>query len=260
MSGPTKCGFKQGYLFAFHPELKASLIIKLLFAVSALLLLSACEPKGGVDLRSKCSSNCDRNGNNGHIPAPPKGATLTTAGIYRDQANDHVATIDQNGRVLFWDDYSQDRELEQRALVQRVVSLETAYLENKSCMLAYNGSLSDHHYSFSQEDSNLLFSSSCGDVRFYRKALSPSPKTSTQMFSDSPQMLFHISGESLELSQTFVSNIEGEKAELSANGFLSLPAPNNHCVQEFLIDHLALILLSSPNCQDTGFESGIYSY
>ncbi|WP_163131448.1 hypothetical protein [Agarivorans sp. Alg241-V36] len=229
--------------------------LKLLIALISLTVLSGCDPESGVNLNTKCTGNCANHG--GKKPNIPDSSSLSTAGIYRDQANDHVATIDQNGRVLFWDNYATDRELEQRALVQRRASLNTEYYEENNCMIAYNGTHLSHAYSFTKTSNTLRFNTSCGDARFYLKQLSESTVVN-QLTTDYPVTIYHAAGESLELTQTSLRNIYGDKAELLSSGFLSLPAPNTQCVQEYLIDQQAIILLSSPNCQNTGFESGIY--
>ncbi|MGY5449941.1 hypothetical protein ACVFI8_03150 [Agarivorans sp. MS3-6] len=238
-----------------------NLILKILLAVGVVMAISGCEPEGGIDLTKKCAPNCMKSGGNngGKTPVSPNPEITITSGIYRDSANDHVATIDKNGRVLFWDDYTTDRELEQRGLVQTQVRLNSQYREENACTIAYNGARFQHNYSFEKTGSSLLFFTSCGDARAYQKSLNPTPARTTIASKNSISYLYTAAGESLELSADALTNIDQQQAILNDNGLLSLPAPYQHCTQEYFLDEQSVVILSSPNCESTGFESGLYS-
>ncbi|GDY25059.1 hypothetical protein AHAT_09490 [Agarivorans sp. Toyoura001] len=230
------------------------------YAILALLaIVSGCKEQGSVNLCSKNAnaSSCNSNntgGNKGGQPINPNN-TLNTAGIYRDTADDHVAVVSSNGRVLFWDDYYTDREVEQRGLVRISVQANTEYTEDSACQYP-SGYLASHVYSFTPiQDKAVQFSTNCGDARFYTKR--PSKQTLTMTTADNSG-LYSAAGEYLEIADLTLINTDGMQATLADNGQLKFNHPYTDCEQEYLVDETSLVILSSPNCEATGFVSGFY--
>jgi hypothetical protein len=230
--------------------------LRILIALITLTFLSGCDPEGGVNLSAKCTGSCANHG--GKVPVNPN-AKVVTSGIYRDPANDHVATIDQNGRVLFWDDYARDRELEHCGLVQRLAIANANYQEENACVLVSSGTISRHDYSFTESNNTLKFNTSCGDARIYSKPIDGPKNSAMMLHSASFELLYNTAGDSLTLEQATISNDNSDEAGLSDNGYLTFSTAHEHCIQEYLRDQQALVLLDSPNCLDTGFEPGIYT-